>query len=184
MRATRVVMRPRSSIDGDGLRCSRTDLMTSASTAVAGTRRTDPARWGAPWRTRRHHWGLQMGHRREKLMSIRFEQSDWRQIDHFECDGCRDRQWRGIRERAGLFSAWLGLVPKQISTGDRTILGRKWAGYRKARPTFSKSSFSPCNARPVHTAGGDIRANRHALTSGVLSASLLSPRLGSKHRVR
>ena len=30
-------MRLRSSIDGDGLRCSRTDLMTNASTAVAGT---------------------------------------------------------------------------------------------------------------------------------------------------
>jgi transposase len=24
------------------------------------------------------------------------------------------------------FGAWLGLVPKQISTGDRTILGKIW----------------------------------------------------------
>src|SRR3979490_1006702 len=32
------------------------------------------------------------------------------------------------------------------------------AGYRSARPTFSKSSLSACNARPVHTVGpkGDI----------------------------
>ena len=34
-----------------------------------------------------------------------------------------DRQWRGIRKRTG-FLAWIGLVPKQMSTGDRTILGR------------------------------------------------------------
>ncbi len=27
------------------------------------------------------------------------------------------------------------------------------AGYRSARPTFSKSSFSACNARPLHTEG-------------------------------
>ena len=26
------------------------------------------------------------------------------------------------------FAAWLGLVPKQISTGDRTILGRYRSG--------------------------------------------------------
>jgi transposase len=27
------------------------------------------------------------------------------------------------------FGAWLGLVPKQISTGDRTILGKNWERY-------------------------------------------------------
>jgi len=49
-RATRVLMRLRSSIGWDGLRCSRTYLMTSASTSVAGTRRTDPARSAVPCR--------------------------------------------------------------------------------------------------------------------------------------
>ena len=44
--------------------------------------------------------------------------------DHLQCDGGRDRPRRGVLEGAGLPGAWLGLVPKQISTGDRTILGK------------------------------------------------------------
>ena len=43
--------------------------------------------------------------------------------DHFERHGGRDRHWRRILQRSRL-GAWLGLVPKQISTGDRTILGK------------------------------------------------------------
>jgi hypothetical protein len=39
----------RSSMGCDGLRWSRTALMTSASIAVAGTRCTDPARAAVPW---------------------------------------------------------------------------------------------------------------------------------------
>jgi transposase len=31
---------------------------------------------------------------------------------------------RDAFEKGADFAAWLGLVPKQISTGDRTILGR------------------------------------------------------------
>jgi hypothetical protein len=36
------------------------------------------------------------------------------------------------------FAAWLGLVPKQMSIGDRTILGRitKMLGDSKSRPTW------------------------------------------------
>ena len=40
------------------------------------------------------------------------------------------------------FAAWLGLVPKQMSTGDRTILGRiSKRGNRYLRTL-------PCKARP------------------------------------
>ena len=43
--------------------------------------------------------------------------------DHLQCHGGDDRKWRAFR-RGRDFGAWLGLVPRQISTGDRTILGR------------------------------------------------------------
>ena len=42
---------------------------------------------------------------------------------HRECDGCGHCQWRCLYQSRD-FAAWLGLVPKQMSTGDRTILGR------------------------------------------------------------
>jgi len=44
--------------------------------------------------------------------------------DHRQRDGGGDWQWRRLRYKGRDFAAWLGLVPKQMSTGDRTILGR------------------------------------------------------------
>ena len=43
--------------------------------------------------------------------------------DHLQRDGGRDRR-RDVFNKGRDFAAWLGLVPKQISTGDRTILGK------------------------------------------------------------
>jgi transposase len=41
------------------------------------------------------------------------------------------------------FAAWLGLVPKQISTGDRTILGRiSKRGNRYLRVLFVQAAWS------------------------------------------
>jgi hypothetical protein len=40
------------------------------------------------------------------------------------------------------FAAWLGLVPKQISTGDRTILG-KICVYAPSRPGLSRRASQP-----------------------------------------
>src|SRR6185503_4982287 len=40
------------------------------------------------------------------------------------------------------FAAWLGLVPKQISTGDRTILGPiSWRGNRYLRALFVQAAW-------------------------------------------
>jgi Transposase IS116/IS110/IS902 family len=47
--------------------------------------------------------------------------SHW--TDHLERDGRRDRQWCGVLQGRG-FGAWLGLVPRHISTGGRTILSK------------------------------------------------------------
>jgi hypothetical protein len=44
---------------------------------------------------------------------------------------------------------WITACPHQLLTEIPSCE----AGYRSARPTFSKSSFSACNARPVHTHG-------------------------------
>jgi hypothetical protein len=41
----------------------------------------------------------------------------------------------------------------RISMMARSSKLHQQAGYRCARPTFSKSSFSACYARPVHTDG-------------------------------
>ena len=49
------------------------------------------------------------------------------------------------------FAAWLGLVPKQISTGDRTILGKiSKRGNRYLRVLFVEAAWSPTrsNQRP------------------------------------
>jgi transposase len=40
------------------------------------------------------------------------------------------------------FGAWLGLVPKQLSTGDRTILGKvSWRGNRYLRVLFVQAAW-------------------------------------------
>jgi transposase len=63
--------------------------------------------------------------------------------------------WRRIRRRLGRairggdaftkgrdFAAWLGLVPKQISTGDRTILGKiSKRGNRYLRVLFVQAAW-------------------------------------------
>ncbi len=74
------------------------------------------------------------------------------------------------------FAAWLGLVPKQISTGDRTILGKiskrgnrylrvlfvqaAWVVLIKpksweTRPHIRQIGKTSCDARPDHTNGSN-----------------------------
>ena len=61
--------------------------------------------------------------------------------DHFERHGGRDRHWRRVLQRRD-FGAWLGLVPKQISTGDRTILGKiSRRGNRYLRVLFVQAAW-------------------------------------------
>jgi len=45
------------------------------------------------------------------------------------------------------FAAWLGLVPKQMSTGDRTILGRISSRMRCTDRKLTPTAFA--NRRPV-----------------------------------
>jgi transposase len=45
------------------------------------------------------------------------------------------------------FAAWLGLVPKQMSTGDRTILGRISSRMRRTDRKLTPTAFA--NRRPV-----------------------------------
>jgi transposase len=61
--------------------------------------------------------------------------------DHLECYCSRDRHWRCVLEGRD-FGAWLGLVPKQISTGDRTILGSiSKRGNRYLRALFGQAAW-------------------------------------------
>ena len=46
---------------------------------------------------------------------------------HRQCDGCIHCRWSCFAKGRD-FAAWLGLVPKQMSTGDRTILERIQTG--------------------------------------------------------
>ena len=84
--------------------------------------------------------------------------------DYLECNGCSDRQCAAFA-RGRDFSAWIGLVPKQMSTGDRTILGRitkRGNGY--LRTLFVQQLGSFCCGR---------RAGR-SIASGSGSLALLS----------
>jgi transposase len=48
------------------------------------------------------------------------------------------------------FAAWLGLVPKQMSTGDRTILGRiSKRGNRYLRTLFMQGARRSCSDRQI-----------------------------------
>ena len=59
--------------------------------------------------------------------------------DHLQRDGGRDRR-RGCVLHD--FAAWLGLVPRQISTGDRTILGKiSKRGNRYLRVLFVQAAW-------------------------------------------
>src|SRR5207244_6301291 len=74
------------------------------------------------------------------------------------------------------FSAWLGLVPKQMSTGDRTILGRiskRGNGY--LRMLFMQAArvilLRPTNW-PKHGFGAWLVRAAHRLHPNVLAAAL------------
>ena len=61
--------------------------------------------------------------------------------DHFERHGGRDRHWRRILQRSRL-RRLARLVPKQISTGDRTILGKiSRRGNRYLRVLFVQAAW-------------------------------------------
>ena len=61
--------------------------------------------------------------------------------DHLQRHGGRDRQGEALSKGRD-FAAWLGLVPKQISTGDRTILGKiSKRGNRYLRVLFVQAAW-------------------------------------------
>jgi transposase len=68
------------------------------------------------------------------------------------------------------FAAWLGLVPKQISTGGRTILG----GITKRGNRYLRTLFiqGASRSRPKHGFGGWLEAASRRLHSNVLVVAL------------
>jgi transposase len=61
-------------------------------------------------------------------------------------ENMQDRLGKAIRSRSSTkgrdFGAWLGLVPKQISIGDRTILGKiSRRGNRYLRALFVQAAW-------------------------------------------
>jgi hypothetical protein len=65
-----------------------------------------------------------------------------RWTDDLERYGGRDRHRRCVVQRPRLRRPWLGLVPKQISTGDRTILGKiSKRGNRYLRVLFVQAAW-------------------------------------------
>src|SRR6516225_1662575 len=61
--------------------------------------------------------------------------------DHLRRDGRRDRQRCGVLQRTECWRL-LGLVPRQISTGDRTILGKvSKQGNRYLRVLFVQAAW-------------------------------------------
>ena len=65
----------------------------------------------------------------------------WHWPDHLQRDGGRDRHW-DVFSKGRDFAAWLGLVPKQMSTGDRTILGKiSKRGNRDLRVLFVQAAW-------------------------------------------
>jgi transposase len=64
----------------------------------------------------------------------------WHRPDHRQCNGSSIGS--GVAFARGRdFAAWLGLVPKQMSTGDRTILGRiSKRGNRYLRTLFMQGA--------------------------------------------
>jgi transposase len=74
------------------------------------------------------------------------------------------------------FAAWLGLVPKQMSTGDRTILGRiTKRGNRYLRTLFMQGArvilLRPTNWAK-HSFGSWLTASAHRLHHNVLATAL------------
>lgn len=74
------------------------------------------------------------------------------------------------------FAAWLGLVPKQISTGDRTILGRiSRRGNRYLRTLFIQGARAVLLQRqswPRHGFAAWLEAASKRLHSNVLVVAL------------
>lgn len=74
------------------------------------------------------------------------------------------------------FGAWLGLVPKQISTGDRTILGPiSRRGNRFLRTLFVQGARSVLlrpNSWPRHSFGGWLAASATRLHRNMLTIAL------------
>jgi transposase len=65
----------------------------------------------------------------------------WHRTDHFERHGGRGRHWRRLLQRPRL-RRLARLVPKQISTGDRTILGKiSRRGNRYLRVLFVQAAW-------------------------------------------
>ena len=92
---------------------------------------------------------------------------------HRKCDGCGHCQRRCLCQKD---AAWLGLVPKQMSTGDRTILGHiSKRGNRYLRTLFIQGArvilLRPTNwAR--HSFGPWLTAAAKRLHHNVLATAL------------
>ena len=96
------------------------------------------------------------------------------------------------------FAAWLGLVPKQMSTGDRTILGRMKRGNRYLRMLFVQGaraillrpkSWAKHSFGPAHDCGAASTSqhsdNRARQQAGADRFVCLDPRpqLRNAHRI-
>ena len=95
--------------------------------------------------------------------------------DHFQRDGGRDRYRRCVLEGRD-FAAWLGLVPRQISTGDRTILGKiSKRGNRYLRVLFVQAAWVVLikpKSRERHGLKPWIEAAKKRLHRNVLAIAL------------
>ena len=61
--------------------------------------------------------------------------------DHLQRNGGSNWRWGRLHQGRD-FAAWLGLVPKQMSTGDRTILGKiSKRGNRYLRVLFVQAAW-------------------------------------------
>ena len=81
-----------------------------------------------------------------------------------------------LSEKGRDFAGWLGLVPKQMSTGDRTILGRiSKCGNRYLRTLFMQGArvilLRPANWAK-HSFGPWLMATAKRLHHNVLAAAL------------
>lgn len=72
------------------------------------------------------------------------------------------------------FAAWLGLVPKQMSTGDRTILGKGVTGYRRPTPPRAGMMASKLFVYEVERDG-------YRCPQGQLLAYVTTDRTGYRH---
>jgi transposase len=79
------------------------------------------------------------------------------------------------------FGAWLGLVPKQTSTGDRTILGKiSKRGNRYLRVLFVTSSLKPSTKRNHDSPNISTTFSTVSTLSGLGSTVAIAAAFGSK----